>query len=186
MSSATIRFSFAVVLPKACAGLCAWVQNGTARISTDSKRTTSLVTVDDETATKALVVGRPFERGNQIGKKGGRPKSLATRLKMATRSGRDVVETVDKIMMGEIDAPAAVRLDAAKWIGERIWGKAPDLTVNLNADATETILGQLDRQELRAFFEGVSALRNQRLAAQSAANQTIDAPKVPDPQADTE
>ena len=178
MSSAPKSFSRSLRKPPVLLGARAAVQNAKSRAVTTSQTITSVRAVDDPIAPKP-VVGRPFEIGHKS--KGGRPKSLATRLKMATRSGRDVVETVDKILMGEIDAPAAVRLDAAKWIAERIWGKAPDVSLNVNADVTETILGQLDRSELRAFFEGVSALRSQRLAAQSAADATIDVAKEPDP-----
>lgn len=102
---------------------------------------------------------------------------------MATRNGRDVVEVVDEIMMGKISAPPAVRLDAAKWIAERIWGKAPDIVAHVDATGGNAFLERMSASELRAFYEGVTAIRTIASAPAStqipAALATVTAAPAP-------
>src|SRR5687767_12293209 len=84
----------------------------------------------------------------------GRPKGsveFAERIRVATRSGEDLIETAVQFAKGEIRAPASVRMEAVRWLTDRGFGKTPDVNVNVDANATAETLEALSLEDLRAL-----------------------------------
>lgn len=81
------------------------------------------------------------------------PRAVYARLQreLFDRAGRELrenlvsaAETMTSIMLNpEIDAK--VRMDAAKWLTERVMGKTPDVTVNVDEKRYEKLFERLER-----------------------------------------
>lgn len=68
-----------------------------------------------------------------------RPKGVRPRWKVASEvshNGIDVMRLAARVMNGEIKASARDRLEAAKYIGDSLWGKVTETHVNINAEAS--------------------------------------------------
>ena len=92
------------------------------------------MTVQDNGKSTRLggVTGRGFRPG-QSGNPGGRPRGLATLAREAVADGRDLIAFYLAIFRGDAKAIHARkitlhdRMEAAEWLGERGWGKAPNV-----------------------------------------------------------
>src|SRR3712207_1629766 len=68
------------------------------------------------------VVGRPFGKGVS-GNPGGRPKGLAARVRTATGDGEEIVDLMLSVLRDK-RASNRDRIDAAKWLADRGFGRA--------------------------------------------------------------
>lgn len=83
-------------------------------------------------------------RKGQTGNPGGRPKGLASRVRELTGDGEAVLDLLMDVLTGQMKANPREKLEAAKILLERGWGKAPELSVNVNANTTlSDIAGEL-------------------------------------------
>ncbi len=84
---------------------------------------------------------RPFKKGIS-GNPSGRPKSFGESIRRLTRDGEELVQLALKVLRGKLsvkmfdkegnphDAEPSIkeRLEAMKWLADRGWGKALDLS----------------------------------------------------------
>lgn len=75
----------------------------------------------------------PKWKPGQSGNPGGRPKGVHARIAAMTNDGQDILELFADVMKGRIKGTPRDRLDAAKELSNRLWGKAPEMVVNLSA-----------------------------------------------------
>lgn len=116
----------------------------------------------------AALKAHQWKQGGPSPNPSGRPASLAELIKKATRNGQEAVDVAVAILKGEIQAPASVRLDAVKWVSDRIAGRAPETV--LTGD-----LAHRDPEELAAVTDSVLL----ELATQMRAERTnIPAPPL--------
>ncbi len=113
------------------------------------RSTKQVAVMDDPTdLEKARKSGPPRDEKGRLLKgsgslnPGGRPRGIRTEaLKYAGENGEHIFEFLWKIVRGEIPAPVAQRVDAAKEILIRSHGKAPDIALNgeLDGDAVKAL-----------------------------------------------
>jgi hypothetical protein len=72
----------------------------------------------------AAVWGKPFKPG-QSGNPGGKTMGLAKLIKKQTKDGKEIVAFMLGVMRGEGRPPWKQRVDAAMWLGDHVFGKAP-------------------------------------------------------------
>jgi hypothetical protein len=65
---------------------------------------------------------------------GGKPKGLASRVREATSDGETLVTFFQGILGGTIKCNARDRIEAAKWLADRGWGRAVETSVQVEAD----------------------------------------------------
>ena len=72
---------------------------------------------------------RPFKKG-QSGNPGGRPKGLAAHIRKATKDGQELADFMLEVFRNQQGGriPLPVRMDAAKWLADRGFGKAVQTT----------------------------------------------------------
>lgn len=115
--------------------------------------------------------GRPFPPGVS-GNPGGRPHGFAAKVRAATAEGQEPLEVVLRILRGQLMAKAFVgqearevevpptireRFDAARWLVERGYGRAPEMEDDDPlAKMTDEQLLDVVRDEILKRKEGVS------------------------------
>lgn len=97
----------------------------------------------------------PWKKG-QSGNPGGRPKGLAHRVREMTRDGADLLELLAGIASGSIKATPRDRIDATKTLLERGWGRAPEVSVSLTANASSEQLEALADGALEELARALS------------------------------
>lgn len=103
------------------------------------------------TAAKVMPKGTPFSPG-QSGNKLGRPRGIVQQIRELTNNGEELVkyfwDTVQDPKVNRKD-----RTDAAKWLGDRVFGKAPEvsLTGTLSESERSQVAATLADQELEAM-----------------------------------
>jgi len=82
----------------------------------------------------------------------GRPPGSGLRQKIsdATRDGDDIIEVVVQVLKDR-SARNADKLEAARWLGDRLYGRAPEIIANAKVDLSATALGELTREQLEAL-----------------------------------
>lgn len=70
---------------------------------------------------------RPFVAG-QSPNPAGRPKGISALVREQTREGAEVVEFMVAVLRGRRKAPLRLRMEAAAWLADRGFGKAPQPT----------------------------------------------------------
>ncbi len=80
-----------------------------------------------------FVPGHPGRRQSP-----GRPKGLRDRAQAATHDGADIVRFMLDVLHGRQEGKTADRIEAAKWLADRGWGKA-EQTVNQNQTGEQVI-----------------------------------------------
>src|SRR5688572_20773512 len=85
------------------------------------------------------IVPPPVRRGpGRPRRPPGRPtEALMARVRYATRDGQDLVDLLLKVMRGSIRGTVKDRIDAAKYLWDRGYGKALETTLTLEADARQ-------------------------------------------------
>ena len=67
------------------------------------------------------ITGRGFRAG-QSGNPGGRPRGFAAQVRAETRDGQEIVDVMLKVLR-DGGGRIADRIEAAKWLGDRGWGR---------------------------------------------------------------
>src|SRR5262245_61417226 len=103
-----------------------------------------------ENSAVTAVIGKPLHRGVS-GNPGGRPKGLARRVRELVGSdGHEIVDFMFETM-SNAKARTADRLDAAKWLADRGFGKATEIEMQPGLDLKKVSDADLDL--LIAVFE---------------------------------
>jgi hypothetical protein len=100
---------------------------------------------------------RPWKKGQPSANPGGRPKGLASKIREMTGNGADLLEFYRKVWQGELKGfSGRDRLEAAKRLEERGWGKSPEVTLTgeLDSEALEAAK-DLTTEELRVLASAV-------------------------------
>lgn len=89
----------------------------------------------------------PWRKG-QSGNPGGRPRGLASRVREATRDGEDLVEFMLNVLNGKIKATPRDRIESAKWLADRGFGRSVEVSATLTAqlDSSGAVQGMADDQ----------------------------------------
>lgn len=100
--------------------------------------------------------------------RGGKVPGLAAQIRALSQDGTVIARFVMSLVTGDEPAPPAVRLDAARWLAERAYGKTPDLVVTASATTEQA------RALMEAADGGIEALARS-LAPPPASARTLDA-----------
>lgn len=77
---------------------------------------------------------RPFVKGQPSANPGGRPKGIRARVAALTNDGQTILKMFAEIA-ADPKAKPRDRIDAGKSLLDRLWGRAPETVVNIDADA---------------------------------------------------
>lgn len=104
------------------------------------------------------------------GNPGGRPKGVAARIREQTNDGEEMIQKFLGTMRGEelsdvvtsqgivqIGPSAKEKLDASKWLGDRLWGKAPDRIEISEVEQRAERFRSMSRDELAAAILEIKA-----------------------------
>jgi hypothetical protein len=110
-------------------------------------------------------------KGAPVLNPGGRPRGLAARLRAETKDGQQIIDVFKKIALGQLRATTRDRLDAARWIAERMWGKTPDVVITgTMSPEQQAIASELTREQLLSLASATGRL--------PASAETVDAEVV--------
>lgn len=85
---------------------------------------------------KSMPTGKPWEKGKS-GNPGGRPKGLAKRVRELTGEGEDIVDFMLNVLKNDIKGTTKDRIEAAKWLADRGFGRAVETQVQVLQEGKE-------------------------------------------------
>ena len=85
--------------------------------------------------------GRPFLPGNKMSR--GRAPSVAAQNAALTHDGAQIVEMFQRYASGAERCSARDRIEAGKWLADRLWGRAVETSVQVMASQDRAAVGAL-------------------------------------------
>lgn len=79
--------------------------------------------------------GHRWRKGEPSANPGGRPSGVRERIRQMTHGGEDILLFLQGLVIGREKATMNVRLDAARELGNRLWGRPVDTTVQIEANS---------------------------------------------------
>lgn len=114
----------------------------------------SIVQSRPETTQSGGITGRGFQPG-QSGNPGGRPKGLSRRVReLVGNDGRAIAEYMLSVMTDE-RARTADRMEAAKWLADRGFGRAVQ-ALDIDVHPSSLDINDFSTDDLRAIAEILS------------------------------
>ena len=120
------------------------------------------------------VTGRGFMPG-QSGNPGGRPKGLARRVRELVGEDGELLLQFMIDMLGDDNARTADRLDAARWLADRGFGKAVQaVEIDVPTHSWANALAGLPKEDL----ETMRAILAKHGGSDAAAGELVRAPQI--------
>ena len=100
---------------------------------------------------KSLANLRPFKPG-EVHNAGGRPKGVIEQIKGLTNNGKDLLRVLAECALGDMPgAKARDRIDAARYLCDRVYGKPLESTITAQiTDTTRFAALELTKEQLEA------------------------------------
>lgn len=120
------------------------------------------------------MIGRPFQRGAS-GNPGGRPKGLTRRVREIVGDNGEVIAAFMFELMTDESARNADRIEAAKWLGDRGFGRPVQaLDVGVNQVTLEDLFRAMATEDLEAMLAIYDRYDIVQLVESGAVSSVVD------------